>query len=186
MQDDDADLAWVDKLHRAIDTMLVPVARAHAGRLQCRAGCSGCCVDDLTVFELEAELLRTRHASLFAGQAAHPPGACALLDADGACRAYEDRPYVCRTQGLPLRWVDEDEDGAPVEARDVCELNQDGVGPLEELEASACWTLGPVELRLRERQLARDGGAGTRVPLRSLFADSGAPARVRLPIAPSS
>ena len=36
----------------------------------------------------------------------HPPGACAMLDADGACRVYAARPYVCRTQGLPLRWAE--------------------------------------------------------------------------------
>lgn len=32
------------------------------------------------------------------------PGGCALLGTDGACLAYEGRPLVCRSEGLPLRY----------------------------------------------------------------------------------
>jgi hypothetical protein len=77
---------------------------------------------------------------------------------------------VCRTQGLPLRWLDRDEDDAPFEARDVCPLNVDGGPPLEELPADACWTLGPVEERLAARLSVVDGGEPRRIPLRALFA----------------
>ena len=38
-------------------------------------------------------------------EGAGPEGACAFLDGEGGCRVYPDRPYVCRTQGLPLRWI---------------------------------------------------------------------------------
>lgn len=76
---------------------------------------------------------------------------------------------MCRTQGLPLRWLDEDEEGEPYEARDVCHLNA-AVGALEELTADTMWTIGPIEQRLAERQGAIDGGEGRRVALRDLFA----------------
>jgi Fe-S-cluster containining protein len=116
------------------------------------------------VFEVEAERIRTRHAGLLATGEPHARGACALLDAEGACRVYADRPYVCRTQGLPLRWIDE---GRGVELRDICPLNEPGE-PLETLSESACWTLGETEARLAELQ--RDfGRAGQRVALRALF-----------------
>jgi hypothetical protein len=141
----------------------------HAARLECRKGCSSCCVDGLTVFEVEAELIRARHAELLAANAPHAEGACAFLDAHGACRIYAERPYVCRTQGLPLRWIEEREGGA-VELRDICPLNEAGT-PVEELDADACWTLGPVEERLGQLQLA--AGAGPpRIRLRDLFADA--------------
>lgn len=162
--------AWVLRLHVVVDELAAPIERAQPGALACREGCAGCCVDELTVFEIEAELLRERYASLFAEGAPGPVGACAMLDAKGACRVYAHRPYVCRTQGLPLRWLEEDDAGEAFEARDVCPLNAEAVGPLEDASASRCWTIGPVEERLRERQRAVDGGEGRRVALRSLFA----------------
>lgn len=137
----------------------------HAARLRCRRGCSACCVDDLSVFEVEAARLRARAAQVLR-EAPHPPGACAFLDAAGACRVYAHRPYVCRTQGLPLRWLEPE---AAVERRDICPLNEAGE-PLESLAAGACWELGPVEARLAALQAARSGGALPRVRLRDLFA----------------
>jgi uncharacterized protein len=165
---------WVEKLHGAVDECAAPVERANAARLVCRAGCAACCVDDLTVFEIEAAVIRRYFADLLESGTPHPRGACAFLDVEGHCRIYAHRPYVCRTQGLPLRWIDEDEDedtGEPalVESRDICPKNVEGGPALEELAADECWTLGPFEMRLAERQSQADGGHGTRTPLRSLF-----------------
>ena len=142
----------------------------HAPRLACRRGCTSCCVDGLTVFDVEAEPIRRRHAELLATGAPHAEGACAFLDADGACRIYEERPYVCRTQGLPLRWIEE-RDGQEVELRDICPLNEAGP-PVEDLPESDCWTLGPVEERLARLQLEADASretASNRTALRALF-----------------
>ena len=123
------------------------------------------------MFAVEAAVIRRHHRALLTKGAAGagPEGACAFLDAEGACRIYAHRPYVCRTQGLPLRWLERDEDDAPAEVRDVCPLNADGGPPLEELTAEECWTLGPFEERLGARQGSLDGGLGERVALRSLF-----------------
>ena len=164
--------AYVSRLHAAVDGLTADLERAHAGRLRCGAGCAGCCADGLTVFEIEADLLRARHPALLAEGAPNIDGGCAMLDLEGRCRVYADRPYVCRTQGLPLRWLDEEvEDGAPVvyEGRDVCPLNVEGGPPVEELPAAECWTIGPFEARLLAVQQAQDGGEGRRVALRSLF-----------------
>lgn len=167
------EVSWVERLHAVVDELTAPVRAAHEGRLACRAGCAGCCQDDLTVFEIEAEVIRRRHPELLLRGAPHAPGGCAFLDDAGLCRVYDARPYVCRTQGLPLRWLDEDEDGETFEARDVCPLNLEGV-PLEELPAEALWTLGPIEQRLADRQAAVSG-APSRVALRDLFQRSPAP-----------
>lgn len=172
---------WVERLHALVDEAAAPVARANAGRLRCRAGCSDCCIDGLTVFTIEAAVIRRHHGALLATAEAHPPGACAFLDGEGRCRIYANRPYVCRTQGLPLRWLEEDEiDEAIVESRDICPKNVEGGPPLEALEADACWTLGPFEQRLAQRQHESDGERGERVALRSLFASEAA--RRHLPI----
>jgi len=151
-----------------VDAQAGALHARHAARLQCRRGCSACCVDDIRVFEVEAERIRARAAAVLR-EAPHPPGACAFLDAAGACRIYEQRPYVCRTQGLPLRWLDFDAPADPVERRDICPLNEAGP-PIEALPEDACWELGPIEARLAALQARRSGGALPRVRLRGLFA----------------
>ena len=164
-------------LHREVDAAAAPLQRQHRERLQCRRGCHDCCVDGLTVFEVEAERIRAAHPRLLAEGRPHPPGACAFLDGEGACRIYDARPYVCRTQGLPLRWLDRDPSGATVEYRDICPLNELESAPLEALDADACWELGPFESRLAQLQRSTEatGPVGSpyqapaRVALRELF-----------------
>lgn len=164
---DERELTLAD-LHTEVDRQTGHLNVLHAKRLQCRMGCCSCCVDDLTVFEVEAESIRRHHPVLLAEGTPHPEGACAFLDAAGACRIYEDRPYVCRTQGLPLRWIEERSDGNPVELRDICPLNESGP-PLESMPAEECWSIGPFEERLAQLQALADGGKLRRVPLRALF-----------------
>ncbi len=161
----DEALAALEVLHREIDRRAGELAARHAGRLSCRKGCAGCCIDGLSVFEVEAERIRRNHARLLEEAQPHPEGRCAFLDAEGACRIYADRPYVCRTQGLPLRWIEEG-----IEHRDICPLNEDGrTPPLEQIAAADCWPIGPVEERLALLQRHIDGGEGRRIALRQLF-----------------
>ena len=157
-------LAALRALHAEVDARAGALATRQAERLHCRRGCSACCVDDLRVFAIEAERIRAGHAELLARGEPHAPGACAFLDGAGACRIYADRPYVCRTQGLPLRWLDE---SARAELRDICPLNETGP-PLESLPEDDCFTLGPFEARLAALQ-AEHGAPGARVALRALF-----------------
>jgi hypothetical protein len=125
-------------------------------------------VDGVTVFAVEAENIRRHHAERLAQANPYPEGDCAFLDGAGACRIYQHRPYVCRTQGLPLRWIEARPDGNPVELRDICPLNDAG-GPVETLPPDACWTIGPFEGRLAALQSMLDGATLCRVPLRSFF-----------------
>jgi hypothetical protein len=156
------------QLYREIDTRAARLHARHAARLNCRRGCSSCCVDNLTVFAVEARRIQDRHAALLNNAPPHDADACAFLDEAGACRIYDARPYVCRTQGLPLRWLDETDDDALVELRDICPLNEAGE-PVENLPADDCWTLGPYERRLAQLQYKEDPTM-PRVALRDLFA----------------
>lgn len=155
--------ATLEALHREVDARARDVAARNAGRLRCARGCASCCTDGLTVLPVEAERIRLEHAELIASGEPHPEGACAFLDAEGACRIYDSRPYVCRTQGLPLRWFEEDEHDEIVEQRDICPLNLEGA-PLSALADDACWTIGPYEERLVEL-----GRGDQRIALRDLF-----------------
>ena len=130
-------------------------------------------MDELTVFGVEAERIRRAASFLLEHDSPHPPGACALLNADGSCRAYAERPYVCRTQGLPLRWFDElRAGGVVVERRDICPLNAEGPS-IEALDESDCWTIGPPESRLAAIQRRFGAGRLARVRLRTLFVRGG-------------
>jgi Fe-S-cluster containining protein len=155
------------RLHQQVDEEAAALARLYGPGLVCRRGCSACCVDGLTVFEVEADRIRRGAPELLRSGLPHAPGRCAFLDSDLACRIYEHRPYVCRTQGLPLRWLEETPSGEIVEERDVCELNLIGTS-LVTLPESDLWLIGPFEQRLaRLQQEAR--GNQKRVALRSLF-----------------
>ena len=158
------DLGEVLGLHAEVDGRVAELEERYGGRLQCGRGCSGCCVDGITVFAVEAERIRRRHGDLLAKGEPHPPGACAFLDGEGSCRVYADRPYVCRTQGLPLRWFEEigEEEGAEiVERRDICPLNLESLPP-NALAEEDCWLIGPdgAAPGARSRSASRKGSPG--------------------------
>ncbi|QQS42810.1 MAG: YkgJ family cysteine cluster protein [Acidobacteriota bacterium] len=161
----------IEQFYRSVDERVSELESRHGERLNCRKGCSSCCVDGITVFEFEAENIRSKHAELLKNGSPHPEGACAFLDSEGACRIYEDRPYVCRTQGLPLRWLDELE-GRTVEYRDICPLNEEGDEPLESIGPEDCLTLGEFEGRLAHLENIRSDGRSRRISLRDLFSNS--------------
>jgi hypothetical protein len=156
-------------LHEEVGRRVAELESRHADRLVCRRGCHACCADEITVFEIEASWIRRCHARLVERERPHLPGACAFLDDDGACRIYDCRPYVCRTQGLPLRWIEEDSPGRSVELRDICPLNDLESAPVESLTREDCWTLGPYESRLARIQTDHGGAPPRRVRLRDLF-----------------
>jgi hypothetical protein len=171
-------VAFVQKLHGIVSELTQPLEAQHADRLQCQRGCSACCADDLTVFDVEAERVRRAVTTSLSGATAHAAGGCAFLDPQGACRIYEARPYVCRTQGLPLRWLDasaHDPDQVE-EYRDICPLNIVDGQPLALMPADQMWAIGPFEAKLGELQAAFDPDAPLgRTPLRALFEELAAP-----------
>jgi hypothetical protein len=161
-------LTQLHSLYRMVDSRASDLAGIHGGRLRCARGCCDCCVDDISVNEAEAHNIRARYPDLLAAGAPNKKGSCAFLDEAGACRIYDARPYVCRTQGLPLHWVEELDDGTMVAMRDICPLNDAGT-PVENLDENDCWIIGPVEAVLARLQQAVSGGKMVRISLRDLF-----------------
>lgn len=161
----------------------VEAALAKSGlHLRCQKGCSGCCRDGLTMSAAEAAVIHKLYPDIGHAQP-HEPGACPFLDAHGACRIYEARPYICRTHGLPMRWFEEagdievdetaeiacefdDED--EVEVRDICELNAETVDVLK-LSPEQCWNVGVAETQLALMNMCVYGEQAERVSMRSFF-----------------
>lgn len=154
----------VAAVHHAIDALVEKKTEVHKDRMQCKRGCHACCIDGLSVFEVEAERIRAEFSGVNLGKPS--TSGCVFLGEEGECRIYAARPYVCRTQGLPLRWFDQDGD-EPIEFRDICELNIEGPA-LEELDPETCWTIGHVESILQALQMEHSGDL-RRVSLRDIF-----------------
>lgn len=161
----------IDALHAEVDRQVSVLEAALPMPLSCRRGCADCCVDGLTVFEVEAERIRRQYPQVLAGEPG-PPGMCPFLSPeDRSCRVYAARPYVCRTQGFGLRWFEEDEETEEVvEYRDICPLNLDALDPATASE-SQLWLIGPFEDGLQRAQWQQSGDM-RRVALRELFAGS--------------
>ena len=162
----------LQQLYQKIDQRAEQVTSIHGTKLTCHQGCDECCIDKLTVFKVEAENIHQQAENFLRGSIPAEIGKCAFLSSLGSCQIYSCRPYVCRTQGLPLRWLEQNEEGAWVEYRDICPLNK-AVEPIENLITTACWEIGPYEQKLAHLQAALEDGKMTRVSLRSLFNNTG-------------
>ncbi len=96
----------VHRLYTIIDRRTAQLSEIHAARLHCGRGCSSCCVDELTVFAVEAAHIQQHNAVLLAHGTPHPPGACAFLDIDGSCTSTPNaRMCAARKACLCAGWT---------------------------------------------------------------------------------
>ncbi len=99
------------ELCRRVDAFFAEVSQRAGADMACRAGCDLCCKTQLSVTTLEAAVLREGLLAasdelkqrLRARLSSPPAERCLLLGDDGRCQAYDARPLVCRSHGLPLR-----------------------------------------------------------------------------------
>ena len=96
-------------LRQAIDDFAALVSKNHREHIQCRRGCYECCVPPDTLFRIEGEQILKAVSELpeplqkRIRDRIHDGGdsRCPLLE-KGGCMIYENRPILCRTQGMPL------------------------------------------------------------------------------------
>ena len=133
----------LDALHEKVGAFFGRIAAKHADQITCASGCSGCCNQSLSLFQVElqqlkgaveslpAPALERLKARLTAGLEVEDPSAlaCPLLD-DHRCVVYDARPTICRSHGVPVlvRGSDEGDELTQGELarRDVCPLNFSG------------------------------------------------------------
>jgi transcriptional regulator with PAS, ATPase and Fis domain len=172
--------AEYEALVAKVDSFAAAVHERRAADLACKLGCAGCCRVELTVTAVEAGAIE-RHLAVLAPDAREKIGrtdACVFLDPDtDGCLVYAARPFVCRTQGLPLRYP---RDVLPVAAvferdergdRTWCPLNFE-----ERMPAAAdvldCEHLdlmtGLVDARYRRSEGREDASSDGRITLRDL------------------
>lgn len=89
----------------------------HAAHMSCRAGCQHCCME-FSIFPVEFHaILHEAGAKLQPGNQDLPGGSCPFL-ANQQCLIYQSRPFICRTQGFPLLYLNDEQ-----WELSVCELN---------------------------------------------------------------
>jgi hypothetical protein len=108
------------KLRQQTDQLTAGLEKVHTGRMACRKGCCQCCTN-LTVFPVEFfSILDEMKQAGWTKLAFDAARACGYLDEGGACEIYPYRPLICRTQGLPLAFYDDEAEGYSVT---FCPLN---------------------------------------------------------------
>lgn len=160
-------LEALHKFYEALDKHIQSIEEKNQSRINCKKGCFSCCKDDLEVFGIEAKNIQNQFPELLNNEEAAPIGGCAFLDTEGACRIYSARPFICRTHGVPIAFLEEDEEGV-YELRDICPLNEEGE-PLEDLVEDKIFQNNAWEEKLAELQIIADKGKMDRILLRDLF-----------------
>ncbi|HPF52710.1 MAG TPA: YkgJ family cysteine cluster protein [Draconibacterium sp.] len=108
------------KLRDQVDQLSAQLEKIHRSHLSCKMGCDLCCMD-YSIFPVEfysiADQLSEQNLELDL-QTAKDNESCVFLK-DHKCSIYTERPVICRTHGLPLLYVNENEEWE----LSACELN---------------------------------------------------------------
>ena len=121
-------MTCIHDYHQLINSLaaeITRVAKLHAATISCGPGCSSCCLA-FSVLPIEAACVQEAIASLDRASRERldrnraKGDACCPLLIDDLCAIYAARPVICRTQGLPLVYVDAEREAIEVSA---CPLN---------------------------------------------------------------
>jgi hypothetical protein len=149
---------YYQRLLAEIDEAGLALAAQYRAHLACRAGCCSCCRHDLSVFEVEADSVRTTILNLpektrerIVAQAENVrrlknlgKKACCPMLLENRCAIYHCRPIICRTQGLPLLITKED----GTQEVDFCPFNFANPGATAELDPQYLMDLEPINAKL--------------------------------------
>ncbi len=88
-----------------IEALCGYIKKIHGDSIVCRAGCDECCVN-FTIGAGEFAALKDKILTLPECSGNKDRGSCFFLNG-GLCSIYENRPVICRTHGLPVRFADD-------------------------------------------------------------------------------
>ena len=88
-----------------IEALCAHIKTIHGDSIVCRAGCDECCVN-FTIGAGEFTALKKIIQNRPDCSGNKNRGSCYFLNS-GLCSIYEHRPVICRTHGLPVRFIDE-------------------------------------------------------------------------------
>ncbi len=104
-------------LRQELDQHCQELSQTHAAHMHCKAGCDQCCMD-FSVLPIEYFAIKAQAGdALTKGRKTTNEEDCPFL-VDHQCVIYPCRPFICRTQGLPILFMGEEE-----WELSACELN---------------------------------------------------------------
>ncbi len=94
-------------LRNKIDQLCIELFKLHSHHLMCRKGCDMCC-EDFGLLPVEFYAIKELGGDALLNEIKDfGPGECPFLT-NHACAIYGFRPIICRTQGLPLLFMGEE------------------------------------------------------------------------------
>lgn len=155
------------------------LADMHCKHLACRPGCHDCCTDiTVSPVEYHAILGDLRAAGVDAQSLPFDPDAACAFLSGGLCMLYRVRPLICRTHGLPIAFVNDEEDPPQVSVsfcpKNFVEAGPEDLdfGPENTLDVDALNVeLAEINWRFAEEAGALDSEPDGRIPLSRLRDD---------------
>ncbi|TCO11023.1 YkgJ family cysteine cluster protein [Natronoflexus pectinivorans] len=99
------------ELRQELDEEIAGLEKLHQNHMLCKKGCSLCCLS-FKVLPIEFEVIRSEIERLKSvkviDKADESDDVCPLL-IDNSCTIYPFRPFICRTHGLPLLYMNDEE-----------------------------------------------------------------------------
>lgn len=121
-------LEGYNELIEEINAIVEKLDDMHQNKMQCKAGCSQCCLN-FDVFPVEffaiKEKMKADNFQIPANEIHDDEDTCVFLK-NNICQIYPYRPIICRTHGLPLLSMNE---SAEFWELSHCELNFQDVKP---------------------------------------------------------
>ncbi len=99
-----------------VDELTEKLSGLHKDHMQCRKGCDLCCMN-YRIFPVEYFEIQQSLKEKPAQTTESNDDSCIFLK-DHVCQIYEHRPFICRTHGLPLLYLNEEQ-----WELSACELN---------------------------------------------------------------
>ncbi len=108
--------APVQNVYQQLDAQVAQLTDKYAQHMECKKGCSACCINGFRIRFAEALVLFSQlvqlpqqewDALLAKAQAMPAVAPCLLLDEAGACTAYTVRPSLCRAFGVLVKRGDD-------------------------------------------------------------------------------
>ncbi len=104
------------ELRESIDKLSNQLHSLHKNHMQCKKGCDLCCMD-YEIFPIEFDPIKNSIKRTNIRVEPSIDGSCIFLK-DHVCQIYEHRPIICRTHGLPLLFMNDEQ-----WELSACELN---------------------------------------------------------------
>ena len=104
------------ELRASIDKFSDQLHKLHKKHMKCQKGCDHCCMD-YEIFPIEFDHIKKSIEDQAIETTVSQDGSCIFLK-DHVCQIYDHRPIICRTHGLPLLFMNDNQ-----WELSACELN---------------------------------------------------------------